>query len=135
LKVESELGTDPKKLFWLTLSVDDFCERYKSEIDTILGLANVDREKIYPIRYESFTQEPETEFRLICDFLEEKYESAALVEEKPDLLKWAPDPNLFGQIIAETKQWENHLSPADAHKIEKNLEETLRILSYASYTR
>lgn len=134
LKVEVELGKDPKDLGWLTMSVDDFCNRYKGEIDIVLKLANDDGNKMFLVQYEKFTQDPRGEFRQICDFLGEDFESAALVEEAPDLTKWAPDPNLFGQIVASTKSWEEYLDQDEAQQIEENLEGTIQALGYERYT-
>lgn len=86
------------------------------------------------VSYENFTQEPEDEFRKICDFLGVPFEEDALKEENPNLSKWKPDPHLFGPIVSRTKKWELYVSIEDAQHIEGELETTMRKLNYQRFT-
>lgn len=110
-----------------------FCIRYRKSVNIVLESANRKKESIYLVRYEAFTQTPESEFHKICEFLGEPFEKEAVKEKNPDLSKWKPDPYLFGPITLKTKDWRDYCALDEARYIENGLKLTMQKLNYISY--
>ena len=131
---ELDRGQTIEEVAWLNISPADFCEEYRKSIDTILKARASLRQSILLVRYERFVRKPADEFRRVCSFLGEAFDSDALTIENPDLSRWKPDPHLFGQIVSKTKRWEQYISCESARFVEAHLEATMRALDYNSYT-
>ena len=118
----------------LLMTIEDFCLNYRDSANQVLKQTEVQDQPILPVRYEAFTQNPAEEFHRICEFLAVPFEEDAIVEKKPDLSKWRPDPHLFGPIVPKTKDWQDFMTRDEARAIEHTLASTLSRLNYARYT-
>jgi hypothetical protein len=113
--------------------VKEFCRRYSSAHCRVLRYIDDSRVPLLLIRYEDLTKHPHDEFRRICSFLGETFEADALVEKSPDLKRWKPDPHVFGEIVSQTKKWQEYISLQEAKQIEQALETIMKKLGYSHY--
>jgi hypothetical protein len=121
------------KATWATMSVDRFCESYAASVARVLVWLDHGHSNLYMIGYEDFTQDPATEFRALCDFLSEPFESAAVEEQQPDLTRWWGDPNLWGRIVPVTKQWRDFVTVVEADYIQRRLSSTMQAIGQDPY--
>lgn len=125
---------DPQATPWSRISPGRFARQYGQSIEALLRHLRSGRYPLRAIRYEAFTTDPRKEFAEVCRFLGEPFEEEAVIERNPDLGRWAPDPQLFGEIVPKTKEWTDHISVEQAKEIEDLLGDTLLALEYPRYT-
>lgn len=119
---------------WARLLIEGFCRRYRSEIRHALECAARRPDAFKLIRYEHFTEQPQAEFGDLCDFLGEKYEPSAVIEERPDDGRYAIDPLLYGAITPSSKDWRQFISLEDGARIETELAPEMIRLRYERKT-
>jgi hypothetical protein len=125
---------DPNAAWAARLSARDFCETYRASAERVLAWKNRHR-NLRMIRYEDFVREPVTELRDVCDFLEETFEKEMVEEPNPDPDKWRGDPHLWGEIVASTKDWRDHISSSEANYVQTALSDVMKRLGYEPYGR
>ena len=82
------------------------------------------------MRYEQLTSRSEETFAWLCAFLSVPVELDALRETNPEQIRWNPDPYLFGEIKAHTKDWLDHVARHEAVEIERQLAPIMKTLGY-----
>jgi hypothetical protein len=118
---------------WADIGIEEFCDRYETSTSAVLAWLASGRDDLRMVSYERFTSDPSGSFRDICRFLDEPFESSALVENSPDPHRWRGDPYLWGPIVTMTKRWTDHVSESEASSIEARLAPIMNRLGYRSY--
>lgn len=118
---------------WADIGVEDFCERYERSTSAVLSWVDAGADDLLMVSYESFTSDPETSFREICGFLDERFEQEALIERDPDSRRWRGDPLLWGPIVTTPGLWRDHVSQIEVNSIERRLARLMSRLGYAPY--
>jgi len=119
---------------WAALSVSRFCSDYETSTQRVLRACE-DGSSLLVLRYEELTSQPEETFGRICEFVGVPVELEALHETNPEGIEWAPDPHLFADITATTKQWRDLMTPSEAAEIEKRLAPLMKTLGYTPLAR
>jgi hypothetical protein len=130
LKVSMELGVKQQDLNWLRMSVREFCNKHTNYIQLALKEKASNPKKIMLISYDDLVGNHQATLHRICDFLEEPYERECLPEKPIKKNDWEVDPNLFGEIKKETKNWKDFISEVDARFIEKRMHKVMHKLNY-----
>jgi hypothetical protein len=118
---------------WADIAVDTFCARYEASTSAALAWLDAASTDLLMVGYKDFTADPQTSFREICRFLDERFERSALIESKADLRRWRGDPHLWGPIVTTTKRWKDHVSKAEANLIETRVAPLMTRLGYRPY--
>ncbi len=125
-------GVDPGG-GWADLEVAEFCRRWESSTLRVLQWLGAGHTNLHRVRYETFTADPADAFREVCAFLGEPFEEAAILESRPDPDRWPVDPHLWGEIVARTKDWRDHIGVGEAAAVQRTLAPTMRRLGYEPY--
>lgn len=115
---------------WLKLSVKEFTSQYREYANAATELEN--SPQAYLLRYEDFVHSPKSEFRKICDFLNEPFEELPIREDEPSLKIEGVNPNLSKKIQEKTKDWADYLSEDEAQTIEAELKDVMKKYKYES---
>lgn len=127
-KLASRLGTGS----WPDIGVEEFCQLYGQRTEAILRFGRKHPADCMLVRYESFVQEPENEWRRICDFIHEPFEPECLKAKLTDRRRKDDDP-ITGAICATTKRWSRYVDPETVWHVERRLLSTMRALAYETY--
>ena len=125
----AEADTDAS---WAGISVGQFCGTCESSSRVALRSLQSDPTVFSLLHYEQLTSRPLETYGRLCDFLSISVEPQALHETNPEQIYWEPDPYLFDDIRAHTKDWRDHVLPGEAAQIEKRLAPILNELGYRS---
>jgi hypothetical protein len=119
---------------WANISVDAFCAMYQRRIAAIMEAHSKRPDDLMLVRYETFVENPAEEFRKICSFLGEPFESEPVsITENPDYTS-RREKHITGNIKTKTKDWGDYISVTEARDIENALAVTMRTLNYEKYT-
>lgn len=130
LSKEEEIKSGGGK--WLEVSIEEFCQNYRSSIDLALKEQTLNPSKFLTIKYEDLTANPQLTIQSVCDFLGESYEEGIILESESKTT-WKIDPFLGGKVVKQTKKWQEFISETDAQAIENNLSEMMNQLNYSRY--
>jgi hypothetical protein len=115
---------------WLKIDIHSFIKSYKrTHLITSENLA-AHEGRVKCFLYEDFVKNPETEFKLICDFLSEDYQKDAIEGGEESLNFWKPDPFLAKPITPRTKKWSDFISHDQCHFIESKLKNEMENCGY-----
>lgn len=118
---------------WADIGIADFCGEYERSTSAVLSWLDAGADDLLMVGYENFTSDPETSFREICGFLDERFEQEALIENDPDPRKWRGDPLLWGPIVTTSDLWRDHVSKIEVNSIQSRLAPLMRRLGHAPY--
>jgi hypothetical protein len=118
---------------WANLTPDDFCRTWQASTELVLDWLARGNENLRLVRYEAFTQDPDTQFERICAFLDEPFEREAVEERHPDLTRWRGDPLLWGPVVRQTRAWTEDVTAAEAEYLQQRLRPTMEALGYEPY--
>jgi len=118
---------------WAELSIDEFCRRYQDRTRRAIEWQRAGHGNLLLVRYEALTTNPEETFGAVCAFLNEPFVSEALEEPAPDRERWTVDPHLWDHIVAQTKRWQDFVTPAEASALQTRLAQTMSVLGYEKY--
>ena len=118
---------------WANIGIEDFCEKYERSTSAVLSWLDAGADDLLMVSYENFTSDPETSFREICGFLDERFEQEALIENDPDPRRWRGDPLLWGPIVTTSDLWRDHVSKIEVNSIQSRLAPIMSRLGYAPY--
>jgi len=118
---------------WANLTPDDFCRTWQASTERVLDWLARGNENLRLVRYEAFTQDPDTEFERICAFLDEPFEREAVEERHPDLTRWRGDPLLWGPVVRQTRAWTDNVTAAETEYLQQRLRPTMEALGYEPY--
>ncbi len=119
---------------WADLSVEQLCTRWSLAVHAATRHAERWPAAFLILRYESFTTTPATTFASICAFLDEPDAPDAIAGAADGYGAWEIDPHLFGDIVAETKKWRDHVDERSAAGVEDRLHEEMLAMGYERYT-
>jgi hypothetical protein len=123
---------DPQAAWAARLTPEDFCTSYAASTERVLAWV-AEHANLMMVRYEEFTLHTERELSSICEFLGEPFSAEMLRERNPNLDRWRGDPFLWGEIVAVTKDWRDHIEEAEAETIQSALADLMRRLGYEPY--
>jgi hypothetical protein len=126
---------DPGAAWARGLAPEPFCEIYERSANRVLDWIARGNSNLLLIRYEDFTRHPTREFKRLCGFLEEPFDSSAVEEATPHVGRWKGDPLLWGPIVAVTKHWQDFMTMAEAEWIQARLGRTMERLGHEQYER
>ena len=118
---------------WANLTPDDFCRTWQASTERVLDWLARGNENLRLVRYEAFTQDPDTEFERICAFLDEPFEREAVEERHPDLTRWRGDPLLWGPVVRQTRAWTDNVTAAETEYLQQRLRPVMEALGYEPY--
>lgn len=121
------------EMSWLNMSIEEFTEQYRRYSTAAERIKK--SPLTYQFRYEDFVHAPETEFRKICDFLNEPFEERPIREDAPSLKIEGVNPNLSKSIRKKTKSWSDYINEKEAQEIEDELREEMYRYQYESVFR
>lgn len=103
---------------WADLSVEEFATVYNRQSGEALVWAEREPSRFLLVSYLAFTTDPDSETRRICEFVDEEFQPAMIVEERPDLGRARFDPHLYGDIVESTKDWSEFVDVDSARRVE-----------------
>jgi hypothetical protein len=119
---------------WARISTAKFATLW--EANTTLALntaARLGDARFLLVRYEAFTAKADRVVKEICDFVRVPFDPQIVIERNPDLTRWKPDPHVYGQIAAKTKDWRTYVSIEAAMELQQRVASTMKRLSYDPY--
>lgn len=118
---------------WAALALEEFCRRYAAGAQRALAWGEAAPGTLLLVRYEALTTEPVDTFAEVCDFLGEPPVPEAVEEPAPDPDHWPVDPHLWSGIVAQTKRWQDFITPDEVAELQGRLSPTMAALGYAPY--
>jgi hypothetical protein len=135
-KVSEELGIETSQISWLNLSVSNFCNTYLKYMKLAFReTKSPNKNNFMIVRYEDLIIDPSSTLQSICNFLEEKYEDEIIPDSRKLENDWKMNPNLYGAINKNTKNWREYVNETEAYLIEESLLDNMNQLNYPRYTK
>lgn len=128
-KAKSNLNK--KSIEWLSISPYNFAKAYEKQINLALEAQKLDNNFI-SISYEKLVENPQAELVKILSFLDETFEETILPRDETNYFNWKPDPELFGSIKVQTKDWKDFVNDGEVEIIEAKLEKIMNRLNYTN---
>lgn len=118
---------------WARITAEEFAKLWADHTTAAIEAQPTLGPSLLLVRYEDFTTDPLATARRLCDFLGEPFDPKMVVEQQPDLTKWARSPHLYGEITKRTKDWRDYVSVEDARALQERLRPVMERLGYAPY--
>jgi hypothetical protein len=108
-----------------------FACQWRLEVEGARELGRRIPERYHELRYEDLVREPEAELRRVAEFLELEFEPSMLAyHEGVDASTLEDHPLLAKPPMADTRRWQEQMSPADGQVFEAIAGDTLSDLGY-----
>lgn len=133
-KITQKLNNNQSSLGWLKITKEKFCQDYELSIDLALKEKDKNPQQFMMIAYETLVESSQETISKICNFINEPFEEQCLVQNESKSVDWKVDPDLFGKINKQTKNWTEFIDEEEGQFIENRLNTTMNLLNYSNYT-
>lgn len=120
--------------YWNT---DNFIKEFKESFNRYNFYNRLFKENIMLVKYEDFVNDPVTQFKQVCSFINESFNEDSLILKNHEIPKWKPhSPFIFSNIVNKTdRNWTDYISMKDAQKIETALQDLMRKYNFNFYSQ
>lgn len=119
----AESDSDAK---WADIAVEDFCARWRQNLDAALAYERRRTPPFMIIRYDDLTSKPEATLRKLLSFLGEEFDRECLMTPQPNH-DWEIDPLLFKDVDADRGRWRAWVDTDVASALEDRLADRINM--------
>lgn len=128
-------GVVDPKADWARITVDEFCNRYRSHLRRAREGVARHPDSMTLVRYEDFTTSPEAALQELCDFLQIPYTPETLTEldDPAGWSHWDRSRHLYEGIKTHTKRWQDYCDSETAAHIQGRLGPEMEAMGHRPY--